>query len=190
MYLGFVVSAYSYTYFSPTIVRSFGCSPVRTQLFSIPPWGVCFVFTILITTFSNLLKHRFLFVTFPLLVALARFSTLLSAMDNHKTQYGALFLAISDVYSAMPVRTGWKIGFGNLSGFIATFTFLSQVCAYKDGYAVCISLICLSFLANIIYFVGLVLENRRRDKSNKGASIPESEKQHMGDLNPDCRYML
>lgn len=88
------------------------------------------------------------------------------------------------------VGTGFQIGFGNLGGFVATFTFLSQTSSFTTGYAVCLSFICLSFLGNIVYFTGLVLENRRRDNSNEGAAIPESEKQLMGDLNPDYRYML
>jgi len=107
MYLGFVVPAYSYAYFAPTIIRSFGYSAVRTQLFSVPPWAVSFVFAMLIATFSDLAKHRFLFVIFPLLVALAGFSTLLGATGNHHAQYGALFLAVSGVYSTMPVIVCW-----------------------------------------------------------------------------------
>ena len=88
------------------------------------------------------------------------------------------------------VGTGWQIGFGNLGGFVATFTFLSGSSNFSTGYAVCIGFICLSFLANVVYFIGLVLENRRRDNSNEGAMIPEEEKRRMGDLNPDYRYML
>ena len=107
MYLGFVVPAYSYAYFAPTIIRSFGYSAVRTQLFSVPPWAVSFVFAMTIATFSDLAKHRFLFVIFPLLVALAGFSTLLGVTGNHHAQYGALFLAVSGVYSAMPVIVCW-----------------------------------------------------------------------------------
>ena len=107
MYLGFVVPAYSYAYFAPTIIRSFGYSAVRTQLFSVPPWAVSFVFAMTIATFSDLAKHRFLFVIFPLLVALAGFSTLLGVVSNHHAQYGALFLAVSGVYSAMPVIVCW-----------------------------------------------------------------------------------
>ena len=88
------------------------------------------------------------------------------------------------------IGTGYQIGFGNLGGFVATFTFLSQTSSFKTGYAVCVGFNCLSFLANVVYFSGLVLENRRRDNSNEGAAIPESEKQRMGDLNPDYCYML
>jgi hypothetical protein len=67
---------------------------------------------------------------------------------------------------------------------------LSESSTFATGYSVCIGFICLSFLANVIYFVGLVLENRRRDYSDEGATIPEAEKRRMGDLNPDYRYML
>ena len=89
------------------------------------------------------------------------------------------------------VGTGFQIGFGNLGGFVATFTFLSKTTTdFTTGYAVCVGFICLSFLANVVYFTGLVLENRRRDDSNDSATTPESEKRRMGDLNPDYRYML
>lgn len=107
MYLGFVVPAYSYAYFAPTIIESFGYSEVRTQLLSVPPWAVSFVFAMTIATFSDLAGHRFLFVIFPLLVALSGFATLLGATGNHKVQYGALFLAVSGVYSTMPVIVCW-----------------------------------------------------------------------------------
>jgi hypothetical protein len=107
MYLGFVVPAYSYAYFAPSIIETFGYSPVRTQLLSVPPWACSFVFAMLIATFSDLAGHRFLFVIFPMLVALSGFATLLGAMGNHKASYGALFLAVSGVYSTMPVIVCW-----------------------------------------------------------------------------------
>ena len=107
MYLGFVVPAYSYAYFSPTIIKSFGYSAIRTQLLSVPPWACSFVFSMIIATCSDLTKHRFLFVLLPLLVALAGFSTLLGVRGNNHVEYGALFLAVSGVYSAMPVIVCW-----------------------------------------------------------------------------------
>jgi hypothetical protein len=61
----------------------------------------------IVATFSDLIKHRFLFVMLPLFVALAGFSTLLGVKDNYHVEYGALFLAVSGVYSAMPVIVCW-----------------------------------------------------------------------------------
>jgi len=88
---------------SSPIIETFGYSPVKTQLFSVPPWAVSFVFAMLIATFSDLAKHRFLFVIFPLLVALAGFPTPPGTKNDHPTQHGTLFLAVSGVYSVIPV---------------------------------------------------------------------------------------
>lgn len=107
MYLGFVVPAYSYAYFSPTIIKSFGYSPIRTQLLSVPPWACSFVFAMIIAVFSDLLKHRFLFVLLPLFVAISGFATLLAYNGDYHVKYGALFLAVSGVYSTMPVIVAW-----------------------------------------------------------------------------------
>jgi hypothetical protein len=49
----------------------------------------------------------------------------------------------------------------------------------------------LSALASTIYFIGVITENKSRDRGNvKGADLPEAEKALMGDLSPDYRYML
>ena len=60
-----------------------------------------------IATLSDLTKHRFLFVLLPMFVALAGFSTLLAVKGDYHVEYGALFLAVSGVYSAMPVIVCW-----------------------------------------------------------------------------------
>ena len=151
---------------SPPIIETFGRSSARTQLFSVPPWAVSFAFAILTATFSDLAKHRFLFVIFPLLVTLTGFPTPPGTKNDHPTQYGVLFLAVSGVCSAI----------------------LLQSSSFTTGYPVYAGFICRSFLANLIYF-SLVLENRR-DNSNKSATIPESEKQRMGNLNPNYHYVL
>src|ERR1700744_5829479 len=38
MYFSLLAPAYGYAYFAPTILRTFGFSPVKTQLYSVPPW--------------------------------------------------------------------------------------------------------------------------------------------------------
>jgi hypothetical protein len=60
-----------------------------------------------IATFSDLAKHRFLFVLIPLFVALSGFLVLLGTKGDYHVKYGALFLAVSGVYSTMPVIVCW-----------------------------------------------------------------------------------
>ncbi|KAI8934254.1 hypothetical protein NX059_008998 [Plenodomus lindquistii] len=107
MYFGLIVPAYGYAYFSPTIIRSYGYSPIQTQLYSVPPWAAAFGFSMVLAWFSDRFKHRFLFAIFAICVAIVGFAILISVHDNRSVQYGALFLVTSGAYSAMPIIVCW-----------------------------------------------------------------------------------
>ena len=107
MYLGLIVPAYGYAYFSPTIIQGYGYSPIQTQLHSVPPWAAAFGFAMTIAWLSDRFKHRFLFTIFPICVCITGFAILLSVHDNHSVQYGALFLVAMGAYTAMPVIVCW-----------------------------------------------------------------------------------
>ncbi|KZT12700.1 MFS general substrate transporter [Laetiporus sulphureus 93-53] len=213
MYFGLVVPAYGYAYFAPTIIKNLGHSSVQTQLLSVPPWACAFALAMLVAVFSDYFKHRFLFVLIPTAISFAGFLILLVVHDNTKLQYGALFLAAMGTYAAMPiivcwfntnlaghqrraVGTAWQVGFGNIGGIIAVYSFLSEDAPkYIPGYSVCVAFICLSVLADCLYFVALISENRRRNlaQQNIGAdevALTREQKSRMGDLNPDYRYLL
>lgn len=107
MYFGLIIPAYSYAYFSPAIIQSYGYSKIQTQLHSVPPWAAAFGFSMLIAWFSDRLKHRFLFTIIPICVCIAGFAILISVHDNHDLQYAALFLVAMGAYTAMPVIVCW-----------------------------------------------------------------------------------
>src|SRR5947207_3757394 len=44
MLLGLAVPALGFAYFAPTIVKSYGYSPIQTQLHTVPLWMCAFVF--------------------------------------------------------------------------------------------------------------------------------------------------
>jgi MFS family permease len=88
------VPAYGYAYFSPAILRTYGYSPIQTQLHSVPPWAAAFVFAMIVAWFSDKLKHRFLFAIFPICVCISGFAILLSVHNNRHVQYAALFLVV------------------------------------------------------------------------------------------------
>ncbi|KAI0647386.1 MFS general substrate transporter [Trametes meyenii] len=209
MYFGLIVPAYSYAYFAPSIIQSLGNGMIRTQLLSVPPWACAFALAMLTAVFSDWLRMRFIFVLIPTAISLAGFIILLVVHDNKHLQYGALFLAAMGTYSAMPiivcwfntnlgghhrraVGTAWQVGFGNIGGIIAVFSFLAKDAPkYITGYSICIAFIGVAVLANTVYFVGVSWENRRRDRLQaQGAydGLSQDEKKRMGDLNPDYRY--
>lgn len=107
MYFGLIVPAYGYAYFSPTIIKSYGYSAIQTQLHSVPPWAVSFGFSMLIAYFSDLARHRWLFTLFPICIAIIGFAILLNVHHDRNVQYGALFMASSGVYAAMPIIVCW-----------------------------------------------------------------------------------
>lgn len=88
--------------------------------------------------------------------------------------------------------TAWQIGFGNIGGIIATYAFLKRDAPeYRKGYGICEGFIGLSLLSCIVYLVGVLWENRRRERSAAvvgGES--EWEKVERGDLSRDYRYMI
>lgn len=208
MYFGLIVPAYGYAFFAPGIIRGYGYTQIGTQLHSVPPWAASFVFALVIAYFSDLVKHRFLFVVFTIAIAITGFAILLSVHHDTHTEYAALFLVTMGTYSALPVivcwfnmnlgghhrravGTAWQIGFGNIGGIIATYAFLMKDAPeYKPGYGISIGFACLSLVSSCLYGIAVMWQNRSRDKSGRDLGLGESEKLEMGDRSPDYRYML
>lgn len=133
MYFGMIVPAYSYAYFSPTIIKGYGYSNIGTQLHSVPPWVVTFAFSMLVAAFSDFFRQRFIFVLIPIFIAIAGFAMAMTIHHSVNTEYGALFMASAGTYAAMPiivcwfqmnlgghhrraVGSAWQVGFGNIGG--------------------------------------------------------------------------
>jgi MFS family permease len=208
MYFGLIVPAYGYAYFSPTIIQSYGYSPIQTQLHSVPPWAAAFGFSMLIAFLSDRFRHRFLFALLPIFVCISGFAILITVHNHRQVQYAALFLVAMGAYSAMPVivcwfnmnlgghhrraiGSAWQVGFGNIGGIIAVFAFLKKDAPkYIPGYSISISFVCLSALSCTLYFCMCSWENRKRAKSTRDLNLTEHEKTELGDMNPEYRYQL
>ncbi|KAJ5775706.1 uncharacterized protein N7511_000717 [Penicillium nucicola] len=210
MYFGLIVPAYSYAYFAPTIIKSYGYDSIKTQLYSIPPWAASFGVSMIIAFFSDRMHQRFAFTLIPMFIAIAGFAMLLSITSKAQTnaQYGALFLVTSGCYAAMPVivcwfamnlgghhrrsvGTAWQVGFGNIGGIIATWSFVEKngKIDYRTGYIISLSFVCVSIAACVAYLIAIVWENKKRDRAAVDpTSIGEDEEEYLGDLAPTYRY--
>ncbi|RYP85422.1 hypothetical protein DL769_000975 [Monosporascus sp. CRB-8-3] len=207
MYFGLIVPAYGYAYFAPTIISTYNYNPIQTQLHSVPPWAASFGFSLLIAALSDATKLRAPFALAPLALSIAGFGILLSVHDKTQVQYAALCLVTMGTYGAMPIivcwfnmnlgghhrrsiGTAWQVGFGNIGGIIATYSFLStDAPRFVKGYAIAISFTILSIIACTIYLISIIVENRKRAKSARNVGLSEYEKTEMGDLNPEFKYM-
>ncbi|KAF2722420.1 MFS general substrate transporter [Polychaeton citri CBS 116435] len=208
MYFGLIVPAYGYAYFAPGIIKTYGYSPIQTQLHSVPPWAAAFGFSMVLATLSDKLRHRFGFAIFAICVAIAGFAILIAVHDDTRLQYGALFLVTMGAYSAMPiivcwfnmnlgghhrraVGSAWQVGFGNIGGIIAVFAFLKKDAPkFIPGYSISIAFTIVSIIACIVYGIGCWTANRNRERSATDVGLTEHEKTELGDLNPDYRYLL
>lgn len=181
---------------------------VKTQLYSIPPWAAAFGFSMVVAFFSDRLRHRFAFTLIPIAIAITGFAMLLGIHNKFHVEYGALFLVTCGAYSAMPVivcwfamnlgghhrrsvGTAWQVGFGNIGGIISTFAFNTDKGTFTTGYSVCVAFCGLSVIACCIYYVALVLDNRKKDAiaaNQDPNAISETEEELMGDLAPNYRY--
>jgi hypothetical protein len=208
MYFGLIVPAYSYAYFSPAIIKSFGYTPIQTQLHSVPPWAAAFGWSMIMATFSDLSRHRFSFIMFGICIAITAFAILISVHDNIQVQYAALFLAAMGCYSTMPfmvcwfnmnigsharrsVCSAWQVGFGNIGGIIAVFAFFpADAPGYKTGYSICIAFTILAMVATVLYGWSCISTNRKRDKMPTDLNLSEHDKADLGDHSPEYRFLL
>jgi hypothetical protein len=131
MYLGMIVPAYSYAFFSPTIISTYHYSPIQTQLHSVPPWAASFVFSLILATVSDWTRHRATFAIAPLAITVSALAVLLTVHTNTMVEYAVLHLMTIGTYGVMPIvvcwfqmnlgghhrraiGSAWQIGFGNL----------------------------------------------------------------------------
>ncbi|PIG79326.1 allantoate permease [Aspergillus arachidicola] len=209
IYFSFLVPSYCYAYFSPTIIKSYGYSTLQTQLHSVPPLAMAFFLSLGIAFTSDRLRHRYLFVLFNLLVAIAGIAILLSVHDKPRVQYAALFLVVFGPYCGMPVAICWftmnvgghrrraigtalQLGFGEIAGIVSTFLFKAKEAPYyHTGYSVAISFFTLAAFWSTCYFFACWMENRRRDRLMVDAdNSPGTTMVGDGDMDVSYRYML
>ncbi|KAL2787314.1 Peroxin-3-domain-containing protein [Aspergillus keveii] len=184
---------------------------IWTLLYSIPPWAAAFGFSMVIAFVSDKLQHRLAFTIIPMLISMAGLGILLNVHgeDNTDIQYGALFLVTAGCYSAMPVvvcwfamnlgghrrrsvGTAWQVGFGNIGGIIATYSFLAKDKAnhYKPGFSIGVSFLAFSCACCIAYFLAIWHQNRQRERimASGDPSYLEEDGERLGDMATKFRY--
>ncbi|KAL4879875.1 major facilitator superfamily domain-containing protein [Aspergillus karnatakaensis] len=209
MMFGQVVSGYAYAYFAPTIIRAYGYGEIMTQLYSVPPWAAAFGFNLFNACLSDYFRNRYLFALIPMLIGISGYGILLSVQDtaHHHLQYGALFLLTCGCFSAGPVflcwygmnlgghtrrsvGTAWQIGFGNIGGIIATYSFLEKDAPlFRNGYIIGLSFACFSAVMATCYLAAVWYENQTRERMMAGGvEVSAEEEERLGDLACTYRY--
>ncbi|KAK9384442.1 major facilitator superfamily domain-containing protein [Lipomyces mesembrius] len=209
MYFGLIVPAYGYAYFAPAIINQLGYSTIQTQLHSVPPWVAACGASMISSIFSDYFRHRYLFTMGLTTIAIVGFGILLGEHHNVNGQYAALFLCALGLYASMPIivcwtttnfgghsrrgiGTGWQVGFGNIGGITATFSFLAtDAPRFTKGYSIGLAFAVLSMISCTMYLICTQWENRQRDKGigiEQWERLSDDGKAKAGDKSPYFRY--
>ena len=91
--LGIAVGVYSLAFFVPTILRDYGYTAVKAQIYSIPP-GICGITWSLFSAFlADKYNHRFTFAIIAITMAITGFTLAGWAVYSSSARYAGIFLA-------------------------------------------------------------------------------------------------
>lgn len=149
---------YSFSLFSPTIIKGMGYTNNAAQLMSVPPYVCACVFTIGASYFADRVKQRGIFLLGFQVIAITGFA-ILAGTDKVSTQYGGLILAAIGIYPLIPLSMAWNSGNiggsmkrgagiamqvmgGNCGGILASYVYLStDGPRYIKGHSILIGVI-------------------------------------------------
>ncbi|EMD00019.1 hypothetical protein BAUCODRAFT_30459 [Baudoinia panamericana UAMH 10762] len=207
MYLGVVNTGYATSFFTPTILTELGYKAEAAQVRSIPIFIVAAVMCLIVAFCTDRLRHRYAFCITGICVATCGYVMLLC---QHRipvgARYAAIFLIVSGGYMCQPVTIGWlqntmgghykrsvaaafQVGFGNMGGIVASNIFITkQAPAYRTGYGTSLGLLWMCALACTGFLIGLMIENRKRDRGERDWRLDTPEADNLGDDHPHFRF--
>ena len=164
----------------------------KAQLFTVPPYAVALVMTVLIASISDRLQSRGIAVACAYCIGVAGWGILLG-LDAHTTsshilsvRYFGCVLVVVPAYAGIPLQLSWvssnnptqsqrAVGLamlqavGQAGSFVGSFSFPSKEGPqYKKGVAINIAFQLLGAALALAMTMYCRLENRRRDKVEGG----------------------
>lgn len=174
---------YCYSYFAPTIIKTFGYTLIKTQLRSVIPFAAALGLVLIVAWASDYTRLRYPFVMLGCILCIAGLGTLMTVHHNLPVQFGAICLVAMGAFTSgivmicwyvmnlhghveRSIGTAWLISFGNTGGIVATFAFLAKDAPlYHTGYSICMAAVVIG-AASATAYAALVFRARR----NKGAT--------------------
>ncbi|PLW21970.1 hypothetical protein PCANC_04373 [Puccinia coronata f. sp. avenae] len=101
-----ISNLFGIAYFTPTVVNTFGYSPTTTQLFTVPPFAVAWIFVVSTSYLSDRYHARGLIASICAMFSITGFAIFYASSHQH-VRYGSLFLSIPGAYSVAPNMSAW-----------------------------------------------------------------------------------
>lgn len=172
-YFAILSGLYSFGLFLPSIINgNFATDPNEAQLWTVIPYAVASICTVVVALLSDRLKIRGTIMLFTLPVAIIGYAVI-SVTRTAKVQYGMTFLMATGMYASVPPILVWnsnnsaghykrattsalQLAIANCGGFVASFIYPSTEA--KDGFhrshTIILGLLCAAWvliLANVAY---------------------------------------
>ncbi|KAN0122928.1 putative MFS transporter [Hyaloscypha variabilis] len=172
-YFGILAGLYSFGLFLPTIIVELGYTANEAQLWSVIPYAVASVLTVVVSIVSDRLKLRGIVMLFVLIPAIVGYAVIANISVAHpKVKYGMTFLMATGMYASVPCVLVWnsnnsaghykratttalQLAIANSGGFVATFIYPNKdKPQYHKGHTVVLGLLVGSWFlvaANVLY---------------------------------------
>lgn len=184
-----------------------GFKAEEAQVRTIPVYVVATATCLGAAYLADRLRHRFSFTIAGISIATVGYVLLICQRNlSVGVKYFALFPIVAGGYITQPLILGWlsnsvsghykrsissavQIGVGNLGGILASNVFLQKEApVYKTGLWVSLGMMWLCGLSCVIFYLGAVRENRKRDRGERDWRLQEPDIDNMGDDHPSWRY--
>ncbi|KAL3675296.1 hypothetical protein R1sor_025244 [Riccia sorocarpa] len=193
----------------PSIIKQLGYTSTRAQLLSVPPYVIACIATISVGYAADKTGRRGLFSVISLLTAMSGFIMNIIPSRGPAVRYVGTFLAAGGVYPCIGNTIAWTannvegsykrgivmamvIAWGNLQGAVSSNIYRAKDAPhYLIGNAVSLANLSIALAATIFLWLGLAMENRKRDRGERKYRIKtgtEEERIELGDFHPDFRY--
>ncbi|KAH7406837.1 major facilitator superfamily domain-containing protein [Phaeosphaeria sp. MPI-PUGE-AT-0046c] len=183
-YFAILCCLYSFGLFLPTIINNgFAKNPNQAQLWTVIPYAVASIFTVITAFLSDRLALRGPVMLCTLPVAIIGYGVI-SQTTNPKVQYGMTFLMATGMYSSVPCILSWnsnnsaghykrattsalQLAIANAGGFVASFVYKKKEAPqFKKSHSIMLGLLCAAWLliaANVLW-VAKINKDKRSGK--------------------------
>ncbi|KAF9269417.1 MFS general substrate transporter [Marasmius fiardii PR-910] len=208
IYFGLNASLASTSAFLPTLNTTFGFSPAKAQLMTVPPYAVAAVVLTALSAVSDYLQSRGIFMMIATAIGGVGYLILLVVPTNLHARYFATFCITSGTYTGIGIIIAWfahNLGSETKKATgIPMFMAIGQCGSvlgshllpkiegprYIKGFAVCCALEFLATLCSFVLTVSYRMDNARR---NKKYGVPAAHERvdvsELADKAPAFRYV-
>ncbi|ETI22534.1 hypothetical protein G647_06609 [Cladophialophora carrionii CBS 160.54] len=182
-YFAILSGLYSFGLFLPTIIKGLGYTANEAQLWSVIPYAVAAVVTVIVAVISDRMKLRGVVMLCTLPLAIIGYAAIanVAKQDNH-AKYGMTFLMATGLYASVPpvlvwnsnnsaghykraTTSGLQLAIANAGGFVSSFIYQSEEAPqYHKSHSIILGLLVYAWFAvlcNVLYCAKI-----NRDKAN------------------------